>query len=230
LLRDVSDSAEPALRADAARNRRLILDAAAEAFAEGGLDVGVAEIARRAGVGAGTLFRRFPSKDDLIFAIVEERIGDMVALGRAALAEPDAGKALREFMFGGAEMHTRDRGFFDAVVKRIASEPQLQDLRGEVVEVAGELLRRAQEAGTIRDDVSAEDLPLLMCAAASASAPIEAAYPDLWRRYLGLILDGLQPCAATPLESDAPRVDVVNETLAALGSAEPAPAKHSRTG
>ena len=75
---------EPALRADALRNRRRILDAAAEAFAESGLDVGVAEIARRAGVGPGTIFRRFPTKEDLIAAIVQERIEQMLALADEA--------------------------------------------------------------------------------------------------------------------------------------------------
>ncbi|MEA2422607.1 MAG: hypothetical protein QOF55_1706 [Thermoleophilaceae bacterium] len=196
--------AEPALRADAERNRRRILEAAAAAFSEGGLDVGVAEIARRAGVGAGTLFRRFPTKEDLILAIVEERTLELIAAGREALAEEDAAAALRQFMFAGVEMHVRDQGFFDAVVSRINKEDRLRELRDEMVDIAAELLRRGQSAGTVRDDVEAPDLPLLMCAAAGAAAPMHGALPDLWRRYVGVILDGLRPGGCTPLEQVAP--------------------------
>jgi AcrR family transcriptional regulator len=193
-----------ALRADAERNRRRILEAAAEAFSESGLDVGVAEIARRAGVGAGTLFRRFPTKEDLIFAIIEERTLEMIAAGREALEEDDPSIALRRFMFAGVEMHVRDQGFFDAVVSRINKEERLRELRDEFVAIAGELLERGQAAGTVREDLEPPDLPLLMCAAASAAAPLQGALPDLWRRYVGVILDGLSPAGATPLDQPAP--------------------------
>jgi AcrR family transcriptional regulator len=194
----------PTLRADAQRNRRRILEAAAEAFSESGLDVGVAEIARRAGVGAGTLFRRFPTKEDLIFAIIEERTLELIAAGREALEEEDPAVALRRFMFAGVEMHVRDKGFFDALVSRINKEERLRELRDEIVTIAAELLERGQTAGTVRDDLEPPDLPLLMCAAASAAAPIHGALPDLWRRYVGVILDGLGPGCATPLEQPAP--------------------------
>jgi AcrR family transcriptional regulator len=197
-------NATPTLRADAERNRHRILEAAAEAFSESGLEVGVAEIARRAGVGAGTLFRRFPTKEDLIFAIIEERTTELIAAGREALEEEDPAAALRRFMFAGAEMHVRDKGFFDAVISRINKEARLRELRDEMVSIAGELLERGQAAGTLREDLEPPDLPLLMCAAASAAAPIHGALPDLWRRYVGLILDGLGPDCATPLEQPAP--------------------------
>jgi AcrR family transcriptional regulator len=192
------------LRADAERNRRRILEAAAVAFRESGLDVGVAEIARRAGVGAGTLFRRFPTKEDLIFAIIEERTLELIAAGREALAEDDPAVALRRFMLAGVEMHVRDQGFFDAVVSRINKEERLRELRDEIVAIAGELVGRGQAAGTVRGDLEPVDVPLLMCAAASAAAPIHGALPDLWRRYVGVILDGLAPGCATPLEQPAP--------------------------
>jgi AcrR family transcriptional regulator len=207
--------AEPALRADALRNRRRILDAAAQAFSEGGLDVGVAEIARRAGVGAGTLFRRFPCKEDLIFAIIEERTLELIEVGRAALEEENAAVALRQYMFAGVEMHVRDQGFFDAAVSRINKEERLRELRDEIVAIAGELLRRGQEAGAVRRDVEPPDLPLLMCAAAGAAAPLHGALPDLSRRYVGLILDGLKPDGASPLEQPAPTVADFEAALSA---------------
>jgi AcrR family transcriptional regulator len=207
-------TAEPALRADALRNRRRILDAAAEAFSEGGLEVGVAEIARRAGVGAGTLFRHFPTKEDLIFAIIEERMLEMIDAGRTALEEDDPGAALRRFMFAGAELHVRDRGFFDAAVTRVNKEQRLRDIRDEIVAIAGELLLRARAAGAVRDDVEPQDLPLLMCAAAGAAAPVHGALPDLWRRYVGLILDGLRPGGCTALSPTAPTLADFDAALA----------------
>jgi AcrR family transcriptional regulator len=207
-------TAEPALRADALRNRRRILDAAAEAFSDGGLEVGVAEIARRAEVGAGTLFRHFPSKEDLIFAIVEERTLDMIEAGRAALEEEDPGEALRRFMFAGTELHVRDRGFFDAAMTRVNKEQRLRELRDEIVAIAGELLERAQVAGAARDDVEPQDLPLLMCAAAGAAAPVHGRLPDLWQRYVGLILDGLRPGGCTALGAAAPTLADFDAALA----------------
>jgi AcrR family transcriptional regulator len=205
-LTAVNPQAEPALRADAERNRRRILEAAAGAFSEGGLDVGVAEIARRAGVGAGTLFRRFPTKDDLISAVIEARMLDLIAAGREALEEDDAAAALRQFMFAGVEMHVRDRGYFDAAKSRINQEERLHELRDELMGVAAELLRRGQEAGTVRADLEPLDIPLLMCAGAGAAAPIHSTLPELWRRYAGLILDGLKPGRSTPLDQPAPTV------------------------
>ena len=212
-MHDVTSQAEPALRADAQRNRRRILDAAAEAFSEGGLDVGVAEIARRAGVGAGTLFRRFPTKEDLIFAIIEERTLELIAAGRDAIAEEDPAAALRQFMFAGVEMHVRDQGFFDAVVSRVNKEGRLRELHDEIIDIAGELLERGQAAGTVRDDLAPADLPLLMCAAAGAASPMHGVLPELWRRYVGLILDGLRPGGCTPLEQPAPTLEDFDASL-----------------
>jgi AcrR family transcriptional regulator len=209
------------LRADAERNRRRILEAAAAAFSESGLDVGVAEIARRAGVGAGTLFRRFPTKEDLIFAIIEERTLELIAAGRTALAEDDPARAIREFMFAGVEMHVRDQGFFDAVVKRLNREERLRELRVEIVEIAGELLRRGQEAGVVRDDLEPPDLPLLMCAAASAAAPLHQALPELWRRYVTVILDGLGPDGATTLDQPAPTIADFDAALSEQTQTQP---------
>src|SRR3954465_1779085 len=103
--------AEPSRRAPALRNRRRILDAAAEAFAERGLEVGVAEIARRAGVGAGTIFRRFATKEDLISAIVEMRVQEVLSVAEEAAADDDAAEALRRFAFALTGAQVRDRGF-----------------------------------------------------------------------------------------------------------------------
>jgi AcrR family transcriptional regulator len=205
---------EPALRADALRNRRRILDAAAEAFAEGGLDVGVAEIARRAGVGAGTIFRRFATKEDLVAAIVEERFGQMVALAEDGCAEADPAEAFRRFLLAGIEMQVRDRGFFDAVGSRFGTDPRLREVKAQLMEVCDRLLRAAQEAGAIRDDIGATDVPVVMCAAAGVPAPLLAVEPDIWRRYAGVILDGLKPECASDLGHEPPDVAKIDAASA----------------
>src|SRR4051794_27185765 len=103
------------LRADAERNRRRLLDAATEIFCERGLDVGVAEIAQLAGVGRGTLFRNFPSKEDLIAAIVVERMNESIARGRAALEHPDPGQALFDLIDESVGRQQTDRALFEAL-------------------------------------------------------------------------------------------------------------------
>ncbi len=195
---------EPALRADALRNRRRVLDAAAAAFAEGGLDVGVAEIARRAGVGPGTIFRRFPTKDDLIAAIVEQRIEEFLARADAAVAEDDPAEAFRQFFLDLTEQHVRDRGLLDAVGSRFGLDPRLQELRGRLFARFEEVLGRAQAAGVVREDLRAPDIAALSCATASVPAPLLLANPDAWRRYAAIVLDGMAPDGASELQHEPP--------------------------
>lgn len=170
------------LRADAQRNLGRVLDAAAEAFAEHGADVSVDEIARRAGVGHATVFRRFPTKDALIEAVVLKSVSELVAAAEAALEEPDAGEAFRHFVWRAAELQSRDRALFEGLGRCVAT-PEVGELQVAVAKVVA----RAQEAGAVRRDVDAADLgPLL-------GSVIHAAPPGLWRRYVEVVLDGLRP-------------------------------------
>jgi AcrR family transcriptional regulator len=201
----VSDAAaevaapQRALRADAERNRRLVLDAAAAIFAERGLEAGVAEIAQRAGVGTATVFRRFPTKQDLIVAVVDARICDMRDQLGAAQAEPDPWSGLVAAMEAVALAQARDRGLFEAIGSAVSGD---EHLRAHHVELMGRLaaiVDRAKAAGALRSDVEATDLPLLAAGAAGSCQAAGGDEPDLWRRYLGIMLDGLRPGAATPL-------------------------------
>src|SRR2546430_8743937 len=106
------------LRADAARNRTRILAAAREAFAQSGLDVGVEEIARRAGVGKGTLYRRFPTKEALVRAIFEDILDELEQLSRDAEADEDPGAAFARYLGGAARMQASNQGFYDVVAQR----------------------------------------------------------------------------------------------------------------
>ena len=197
------------LRADAERNRLHILEAAAAAFADGGLDVPVAEIARRAGVGPGTLFRRFPTKDDLVIAIVEQRFEDICAQLDAALENPDPWAGFVECMEAAVTMQVRDRGVLEAVGERFFGDPRMRALKDKVNPKVEALLERAQQAGVVRADIVHQDIPVLIQVAARSGCVMPSCDPELSRRYLGIVLDGLRPAAATPLPVCAPDIEVL---------------------
>ena len=199
------------LRADAERNRAHILEAAAAAFADGGLDVPVAEIARRAGVGPGTLFRRFPTKDDLVIAIVEQRIEHLSALLDRALANPDPWAGFADCMAAGVELQVRDRGVLEAVGERFFGDPRMRELKAKVNPKVAALLERAQRAGVVRDDIEPQDIPILIQGAARAGCNVPSGDPALASRYLTIILDGLRPAAASPLPVGAPDIEALEQ-------------------
>jgi AcrR family transcriptional regulator len=195
----------PALRADAARNRLRILAAASAVFAERGLDASTAEIARRAGVGEATLFRRFPSKDDLIVAILAEHMDGVIAAAEGCLAEPDPWRAVEHFFEAMVEQQVHDRGALDAIKDECMASPALAGRRKRIMELMTRLLRRAQVAGVVRDDITAPDLGMLTAAASSVGGiAFPGLRPDLWRRYLGVILDGMRPEGASKLRPPPP--------------------------
>ena len=202
-----SQSPPSALRADAARNRELIIAAAAAVFAERGLDAATAEIAHRAGVGEATLFRRFPTKDDLIDAIIETRMEELAALADSAADHPDPAASLERFMQDLVKQFSRDKGFFEAAGERCMSDPKFQPQRERAMDGVGRLLKRAQEAGAVRTDLSPSDISFL---AGSALYALEVSKPglrdDLWKRYLRVILDGMKPEGASKLRPGAPKV------------------------
>jgi AcrR family transcriptional regulator len=195
----VTDVSQRRLRSDAERNRRLVLDAAAEAFAEKGLDVGMADIARRAGVGNATVFRRFPSKDALVQAIFEDRIAEAIAAAEEAAALADPWAALVQCLVRYSELQARDRGFFEATDQVLTEHPELMSHHRRIFDAVGPLVERAKEAGALRDDVTTLDVLGLTKAAVACIPPSSKLRADGWRRSLALILDGLRPGAATPL-------------------------------
>jgi AcrR family transcriptional regulator len=193
------------LRADAARNRGLLLAAAADEFAEHGLDASVADIARRAGVGKGTVFRHFATKDDLIAAILIDRMEALSDLGERLCEAADAGEALREFLTAAAmQRQERDLSF---LAEASASLHEVGRARDRMLAAVDALADRAREHGMLRGDVTGADVFLLMCAPNYVAGYVPDASPDLWRRYLQLILDGLRPEGARPLPGTAPRLN-----------------------
>src|SRR3954454_13860260 len=147
------------LRRDAERNRGRILDAARRAFAEEGLDIGVDEIARRAGVGVGTLYRRFPTKRSLVEAIFEDRLDALQPAIDQALASDDAWGALSELIHVTVAQQADDHGFGQMVVLRLGAEAIPPHIRRRFFAPLEELLCLQQQAGAVRRDVTAADLP-----------------------------------------------------------------------
>lgn len=207
------------LRVDAERNLRRVIDVAREAFAEQGLGVSVDEIARRAGIGKATVFRRFPTKERLIVAVVRDRLEEAVALATALLDADDAGAALLEFMRLGARMQAQDRGFFEAVAQTALAEEQLRSAKQPLIDVTAALLRRAQQQGTVRLDVTADDVLMLECACVQAGAPFHEAAPELWRRYVDIAFDGLRAEGASPLSHPAPELSHADAAAPVAGLA-----------
>ena len=179
------------LRRDAERNRERILDAARRSFAQDGLDIGVDEIARRAGVGIGTLYRRFPTKASLVEAIFEDRLDALQPAIDSALAADDPWGALAELIYATVAQQAADQGFGQMVVLRLGPDVVPEHIRRRFFGPLEELLARAQRAGVVRGDIGAHDLPAIV-RMAGASALGSATRHDC-RRHVELLLDGLRP-------------------------------------
>jgi AcrR family transcriptional regulator len=160
------------LRADAQRNLERVLVVAGECFAERGLDVSIDEIARRAGVGHGTVFRRFPTKDALVQAVFGMRIRELVESAQAAAEEPDAGEAFGRFFRHIAVLYRDNLSLIEGL-ERCTGSPD----KGELLEAVQRIVAGAQKAGALRRDVTAEDVLRLV--------PAGAQYPEI-------VLDGLR--------------------------------------
>jgi len=191
------------LRADAERNRARILAAAAEVFADRGLDVSLDEIAAHAGVGVGTVYRRFPDKDALIDALFEEKIDRAVELADRALEIEDPWEAFTTFMRGMCRMQAGDRGFKDALLVRDRGRERVAAARERIAPRAMKLLDRAQEAGAVRSDLGPFDVPMLnLCVSLIADRTRDVA-PEYWERVLTIIIDGISaqgPASPMPVE------------------------------
>jgi len=199
--RTLPDAGRP-LRADAARNREALLTAAEEEFAARGLDASIADIARRAGVAKGTVFRHFATKEELATAIAARHAEELTALARRLHGSVDAEAAILEFLTEAAARLQRRRV---AVLMSVpAPGSELARLQRQVHDELVLLVDEAREAGVIRADITGTDVFLLMCAPVHTVDYLADPPPELWRRYVGVIFDGLRPEGAHALPHPAP--------------------------
>lgn len=178
------------LRADAERNRAALLQAAREIFGEHGLDASLDEIARRAGVGNATLYRRFPTRRDLIAEVFAGQMTTWAHLAEEALADPDPWHGFVAYVTNICEIQATDRGLSDLLVNTTFDDDErLAGLLAAAQRGTAEVIRRAQEAGALRPDLTRLDIRMLMMA--NAGVAVRSPDPQAWRRLLTLFFEGV---------------------------------------
>jgi AcrR family transcriptional regulator len=180
------------LRKDAERNRRRILQAAGEVFAERGLGVTLDEIARHAGVGVGTVYRRFPGKEDLIEALFAERLDRLSAAAERGLATADAWDGLVGFLHDALELQAADRGLKELMCSTSHGRDRIAEARERLKPLIDGLVARAHADGALREDVRGQDLALLHVMLGAVADVTRDVRADHWRRFLALLVDGLR--------------------------------------
>jgi AcrR family transcriptional regulator len=190
----------PRLRRDAQRNRDAIVAAARQLFCDQGLEAPLDEIARRAGVGIATLYRRFPSRVELLDAVLADTLQAHIEVAEQALAMDDLWEGFAFYLEETCRLQASDRGKNDAMGMRFPRTPALEAARRRLYDLGGQLIARAQEAGQLRGDFTHEDLAFVTWANSRILPAVRAAgAPNAWRRHLGFLLDGFRAGQATPL-------------------------------
>ena len=210
---DVGQNA-PRLRADAARNRERTLEAAAEVFAERGLGATLNDVAHHAGLGIGTVYRRFPNKEALIEALFEDKIGEAAALATEALAHPNAWDGWVTFLERLLQAQARNKGLRDVLLRGPQGEDLAANFRSRMTPLVAELIGRCQAEGSLRADFVSDDVPMLITMIGAVADYTRDSHPQLWRRYLTLFIDGLATSrsSASPLGA-APNARVVTQVM-----------------
>jgi AcrR family transcriptional regulator len=203
------------LRRDAERNRQRVLRAAAEVFTQRGLEATLDDVADHAGLGVGTVYRRFPNKESLAEALFEERIDALVAIADRSLTDPDSWHGLVSFLEQAGAILARDLGLRQILMFATYGRDRVAYARERLLPRVTRLVERAQRDGKLRADIRPTDVPLIEFMIASASDYAGGVRPGIWRRYLALILDGLRPSreAATTLPEAALSADEMAQAM-----------------
>jgi AcrR family transcriptional regulator len=221
-------------RSHARRNHLVLVATAREVFAERGADASLEEIARRAGVGIGTLYRHFATRDALIDAVFERRVGDFLAIAETAAAEPDAWLAFVGFLEATLELQAGDRLLKDVFLRSPPGAGRVERAREELRSVVVQVLERAREGGRLRADFTLADLSLLIWSFSPLIDATSGIAPNAWRRHLHWLLEGLQTAAPTPPAEPPLSDEQLNAAMQALrarraGSRRAPPREHADT-
>jgi AcrR family transcriptional regulator len=184
-------SGDRPLRADARRNREKVLAAARAVFSEQGRDAQMDDVARRAGVGVGTVYRHFPTKEALIEALMVAAFEAIAAAAEAALEIEDPWEAYASVLWRGAETMAGDRALSEVFASIPGATEAVMPTVAGLTETVSELIRRAQAAGVLREDIVVDDIPMVMCGVGSATKK-EHRCAEAWRRHLAILLDGMR--------------------------------------
>lgn len=181
-----------ALRADALRNQERIITAARELFAERGLEATLNDVAHHAGVGVGTVYRRFATKDELLEAIFEDSIDQVVEIAKAALAVEDSWDGFVWFVEHLCEMTATDRGLREMVCSKAYGGYKVECARLRLDPHVSQVVERARDDGHLRPEICSTDMPILNMLAGTVAEYAGHIEPDLWRRYVAILLDGMR--------------------------------------
>lgn len=203
----VSDNSDSQLkRSDARRNRREILRTAFEVFGEMGVDAQMTDIAKAAGLGIGTVYRNFESKEALVNALVMNRLTGAAQVAKKAADEPDAWKALVDLIYLITDRQIENRVLSQFLEGRIAGSSELQKQRDIVYGMLDKILDRAKKSGEARPDVNIADIRMIMTSVAHLASNYSPIAQRLVRRYIGVVIDGLR--APGRIELPGPAVTI----------------------
>lgn len=191
------------LRRDAEANRQHILQAAGQLMAERGLAVPLEDIAAAAGVGIGTVYRRFPARSDLIEALFQDRLGSYLADLEAAVAMEDGWEAFVWFLRRAAGRQIADRALSELIEHDLGPEA-IRAVRLRFLPLAEELVEHARASGRLRPDFTVSDLTLLQQMLAHVGAATYPVRPAAWERYLTILLDGIVTARNAPTPAGEP--------------------------
>ncbi|SDZ39152.1 DNA-binding transcriptional regulator, AcrR family [Amycolatopsis xylanica] len=188
------------LRRDAELNRRRIITSARVVFGQRGLDATLDDIAHHAGLGVGTVYRRFPSKEHLVEAMFAERLEEVRLVAEEALLNPDPWDGFANFVWTIVGLQAEDRGLREVMLSNAFGHAQVAEAKERMIPVCTELVERAKASGKLRADFAPTDLPLITLMIGSVAEYTQLAEPGLWKRSLGLLLDGLRGAPGAPSE------------------------------
>jgi AcrR family transcriptional regulator len=186
-------------RRDAQRNRQKLVDAGRELFAERGADASLEEVARRAGVGIGTLYRHFPTREALVEVILEEHIGRILIAAEQAADAEDAWEGMVGFLDQVLDLQRKNLPLRHVFHRHAVGEsPIAQEQRAQIAAALERLVERAREQGAVRPDFALSDLLFAMWSFIPLFEATGEVAPNAWRRYLQIVVDGMRPAGATP--------------------------------
>ncbi|MBX9918515.1 TetR/AcrR family transcriptional regulator [Mycolicibacterium frederiksbergense] len=202
------------LRKDAERNRQRVLTAARELFAIKGMEATLNDVAHHAGVGVGTVYRRFATKEALVEAIFEEGIAEVVWLAETALQQKNSWDGFVWFIERHCELAATDRGLREMVYSKAYGGDRVDCAREELVPLISKLVDRARSDGYLRADIAHSDTPIIGLLAGTVSEWAGHVDPELWRRYVALLLEGMRYHPdQKPLGTDALDADQMHAAM-----------------